>query len=916
MNAFEAIDRCARAWGDWMYGMTWQAALLVLIVALLARICRHRSAVLLHTFWLLVLVRLVLPPAFAFPTGWAFWLLPSGGATQVAGEGLPSRVSVTSPKPAEATGVRGVDSGKTDATDKATQLTALTPAVESPKGISANATAAAPATSRPWTTYLMLTWAGMAATLIGFLVWGQLRVRQWVREAEPIDDPELYSLLEDCRERLGISRVVELRDSQTCTTPVVVGFRRPVILLPSTVLSGLTAGEMHTVLMHELVHVVRGDSVVNLAQGILGALYFFHPLVWWANSELRRLREEACDELTVSALGGERRTYGEAIVKVTELFGYASPPLALGVMESKSPARERLRRILDPQLPQGGRLSWPSLAGVCVLAAFLLPGGAGPSQAKPDRQETMTAVVPLASKEDQVAKPGDIGQSIAAPASAIEGRLAQNELATPDDPAASPPAKPAPASFPAPLRYRWQAGKTYVYSVTIEADEPEAVETYTGTPGYVVRTTGIDGTELVVSGRLMQSQKFKPDRNGPFGRPPQFRGPYSSFSGVGIQPFPGEEHVVKINERGNPQSVRGQSQLPYMLGNLSQLMIVPLPEEGRDRWDETEKIGINLVPDDNDRFPRPRFGPFAGRSQGERLEAREKATFAVTAGEHGTAVIRKTYELKTTETQNGEPRMALSGEAEYTFDLVRGVTTVLAGKYRLTNNSGNNTYRVPITIAARLLSEDEQSRLEAERLEAARRKPLDDSAIDEALAELESGSANLVQRAATRLERAEPQSRQTEVARALAAQLENQDNTVRLWVVRALAVWCTPESVPALVKVLDDEHFPVVWGALEALEKLKDDRSIKPIVGLIKSKKQRQRAVQTLAAMGPLVEEAALELLSEPDDDMRYDACLVLKGAGGKASRGPLGKVARSDSNGIVRLVAEQALQEISGRLK
>jgi len=916
MKAFEAIDRCAETWGAWMFGMTWQAALLVLIVALLARICRSRSAVLLHTLWLLVLVRLVVPPAFAFPTGWAFWLLPAAGAMHVAGEIRPPQVPVATTANSAASGENGVSNGQSVAGPEAAPLPAAESTVGASPGVPAVAAESHPAMSRPWTTYLMLTWAGIAATLIGFLGWGQMRVRQWVREAEPIDDPELYSLLEDCRERLGISRIVELRNSQTCTTPVVVGFRRPVILLPSALLTGLTAGEMHAVLMHELVHVVRSDSVVNLAQGLLGALYFFHPLVWWANSELRRLREEACDELTVTALDGQRRTYGEAIVKVTELFGYASPPLALGVMESKSPARERLRRILDPQLPQGGKLSWQSLAGIGVLAAFLLPGAAGPSQAKQDPQATMISTGPSESKGRDDAKLGDIRQPIAAPAPAIEDGLAQNELATPEEPAGFAPVKPAPASLPALPRYRWQAGKTYVYSVRIEADEPEAVEVYSGTPGYVVRATGIDGTELVVSGRLMQSQKLKPDRNGPFGLPPRFRGPFSSFSGVGIQPFPGEEHVLKINDRGNAQSVRGQSQLPYMLGNLSQLMIVPLPEEGRDRWDENEKTGINLLPEDNDRFPRPPFGPFAGRSQGERLEAREKSTFAVTPGEHGVVVIRKTYELKTTETENGNPRMALSGEAEYTFDPVRGVTTALAGKYRLTNNSGNNTYRVPITIAARLLSEDEQSRLEAERLEAARRKPLDDSAIDAALADLESGSASLIQRAATRLERAEPQGRQADVALALAAQLDNQDNSVRLWVVRALTVWGTPESVPALIKGLDDEHFPVVWGALEALEKLKDERSIEPIVALIKSKKQRQRAVQTLAAMGPMVEAAALELLSETDDDIRYDACLVLKEVGGKASRGPLGKVARSDTNGIVRLVAEQALKEIAGRQK
>ena len=411
MNALESLDGFSRWWGNWMVQMAWQVGLLVLILTALTWIWRRKSAVLLHTLWLLVLVRLVLPPGFAFPTGWAFWLLPAAGqspavSVEPPGQTAENKAAPLQEVPPRSPGTNSAPDSK-DSDDPSVVITAQKhpvpeDAARPTKVAPAGPVVTSPARSvPPWSSSLLLAWAGVAGTLLALLLWGSVRIRRWVREAEPIDDPELYSLLEDCRERLGMNRLVELRNSATCTTPVVVGFRRPVILLPREVLARLNLSEMRAVLMHELNHIARGDAVVNLVQGVLGALYFFHPLVWWANASLRRLREEACDELTVAALDGERRTYGEALVKVTEIFGYASPPLALGVMESKSPARVRLGRILDPRLPQGAPCPGGTMAALFLLGAVLLPGAGG-----------RTSAGPLPVERDQAAD-----KSIAAPPS-------------------------------------------------------------------------------------------------------------------------------------------------------------------------------------------------------------------------------------------------------------------------------------------------------------------------------------------------------------------------------------------------------------------------------------------------------------------------------------------------------------------
>ena len=689
MNPMESLDGFSRMWGDWMLPMAWQVGLLVVILSGLTWIWRQKSAVLLHTLWLLVLVRLVLPPAFAFPTGWSFWLLPAASDSHVAQPVTRANATGYNSSPLDTVQPTGRDAAEGGAADKSLDAplvaadsspsVAETPSIASvpddpglTKSGLTNPDLTAPghakrsAPARSWSMLLMLTWAGVVGTLLVRLFWGSVRIRGWVREAEPIDDPDLYSLLEDGRQQLGIKCLVELRNSETCTTPVVVGMRRPVILLPKEVLARLNSAEMQAVLLHELNHIARGDALVNLLQGVLGAIYFFHPLVWWANASLRRLREEACDELTVAALDGERRVYGEAIVKVTEIFGYASPPLALGVLESKSPARVRLGRILDPQLPQGAPLSWRTAATVLLFAAVLLPGAGGRTSA--GQSEAHISDSSAVSTEGQNQADQTAGSRPVAPADpdAALPPVTKSQHQVAGDPPAeeTPPAeniapkptepKPVPAAGPpldgnGPLRYRWQAEKTYQYSMNIEADLGESIETLSGTPAYVVRSTGKDGTELVFNGRLMPSQRFKPAQRIPFGGPPRMRSPFSNFSGVGIPTFPPTEHLLHYDDRGHLQSMSGQSQLPYILGNLSQLLIVPFSEELEAKWVETEKTSITLKSaDDRFPFPRPRFGPFADRDEGQRLEARERSEYQRDEPKDNTVVIHKKYELKTT----------------------------------------------------------------------------------------------------------------------------------------------------------------------------------------------------------------------------------------------------------------------------
>lgn len=116
---------------------------------------------------------------------------------------------------------------------------------------------------------------------------------------------------EGWRERLGIlrgrlrlARPVALLESCLAEVPVVIGYLRPVILMPVGLLAGLPVGQVEAILLHELAHIRRYDYLVNLFQVFAEGLLFYHPAVWWISRVIRTERENCCDDLVVSVTGG------------------------------------------------------------------------------------------------------------------------------------------------------------------------------------------------------------------------------------------------------------------------------------------------------------------------------------------------------------------------------------------------------------------------------------------------------------------------------------------------------------------------------------------------------------------------------------------------------------------------------------
>ncbi len=114
---------------------------------------------------------------------------------------------------------------------------------------------------------------------------------------------------------LGIKRGVELMESGIITVPVLVGFFKPVVLVPAGMLSNLSVSQMETILMHELFHLRRFDAFANIIQLFIENIFFFNPAVWAISRHIRTEREKCCDDGVLDSCG-DPLTYARALCQI------------------------------------------------------------------------------------------------------------------------------------------------------------------------------------------------------------------------------------------------------------------------------------------------------------------------------------------------------------------------------------------------------------------------------------------------------------------------------------------------------------------------------------------------------------------------------------------------------------------------
>ncbi|MDD5706256.1 MAG: M56 family metallopeptidase [Kiritimatiellae bacterium] len=251
--------------------------------------------------------------------------------------------------------------------------------------------------------YLVFIWligvCGLSLWHLGG--WAQLQ-RLKRRTITPVADAlsrRVYALAGALRVR----QAVAVFQSAFVPAPAVVGWLKPVILLPASALTGLSAGQLESLLAHELTHFRRCDYLVNMLQTAIEILGFYHPAVWWVSRRIRIERENCCDDVA-AGLTGDRAQYASALATMEELR--AGPGLAMTA--SGGSLCSRIQRLAKSDADGHTHSGWVPAMAVVLVAAAVAALGVIPARVKAASGREGVPSAEVASRETTSAKTNSV----------------------------------------------------------------------------------------------------------------------------------------------------------------------------------------------------------------------------------------------------------------------------------------------------------------------------------------------------------------------------------------------------------------------------------------------------------------------------------------------------------------------------
>lgn len=378
-------------WSGWVLSSSWQLALLVILVAIVAFSARKFSPRWRYALWLLVLIKVFLPPSLTLSLGVGQWgIMPVLNRTNLS---LPI-VKAPQASPSETTGE--------PETNRVLSYPTLRDRIvisrENPD-FNLSMKQAIPPSSTPigmeMSKILFFIWLSGFIVFISFVFTRYYRLSGYLKKADRIDEGRLRVLLERLALDMGENGAPDLYLSDHVTSPFLFGILHPRIVLPSNLPENLSDEDLRHVLIHELLHWKRRDLFIGWIQVLAQAIFWFHPFVWMANARLRHERECACDEAAIRQARCVPKNYGSALLKVLlAAQGRSSASLGfLGIFERNTKLQNRLEEIMiyHPIRTRIGFFKW---GAIFIFGLLFLPMGAMRNPALAQTKAAVSSKVP------------------------------------------------------------------------------------------------------------------------------------------------------------------------------------------------------------------------------------------------------------------------------------------------------------------------------------------------------------------------------------------------------------------------------------------------------------------------------------------------------------------------------------------
>jgi len=415
-----------REWLELAWSQLWQVTALAVLVGALTRFGCRRRPHLAYVLWMLVVLKCLAPPLWSSPTGLFSW-----AQCRTEGRTLPKQIT----DPAVTI--------ESSSVPPRLPLPRSLPATAKPPEPRHSETAARsfeipaeplPAAGWRWrlpfspAVFVLAVWLTGAAVLAVVVLKRWLRFCRALSSTRASTDPAIQALAGELARRLGVRQSIVIRVTREPIGPAVFGFQRVVIVLPQTLLENKSPREIEPILAHELIHVRRGDLLWGATQVLTELIWWFHPLIWWANREACRERERCCDEEVIAELPCRPAVYARCLLDVLELERAWRPMLVVPGVRSVEVTTRRLEDIMTQTKRFHRRTPAWCWAIFVALAALILPGkrlALSNAAATGNERPEQSAVVSKTSDEESPGKTVVAGQVLDERGNAVaEARVA------------------------------------------------------------------------------------------------------------------------------------------------------------------------------------------------------------------------------------------------------------------------------------------------------------------------------------------------------------------------------------------------------------------------------------------------------------------------------------------------------------
>ncbi|MBP7049852.1 MAG: M48 family metalloprotease [Phycisphaerae bacterium] len=320
-------------------------------VAVLTFALRRRSAHVRYLLWLIVLAKCLVPPLYVVPLYVLPTVVPGGTPDSLPLlEWLAAHSGSPPPASPEGSSVAVRESVPTDRTMQARGRRLST------------------------CGWLGALWIAGVVTYLTVNLLRALRGHRRLRKNRRLLPDDMRADITETLLAYGLKRHPKVWIVENVGQPFVWGLLRGSIYVPTSLLSIGRHEHRRDVLAHELSHMVRFDAGVNVLQVVAQAVFWFHPLVWWANRKIRVEREKCCDETAIARLHTQAKDYCSAVVETLANMKKSPRPVpSLAIAGPLKDIEERIRTMLQPGREFRRHAGLRMALAVLLLATFTVP---------------------------------------------------------------------------------------------------------------------------------------------------------------------------------------------------------------------------------------------------------------------------------------------------------------------------------------------------------------------------------------------------------------------------------------------------------------------------------------------------------------------------------------------------------------